>query len=220
MHHFPKVFTPNHPLVQHNMAIIRDKNTSRDSFLSAFNRLASILLLTAFDELPTKTVAVETPITTCECEKLDLSDPIIVAPILRAGIGLTQESIRLLPEAHICTIGMYRDETTHRPIWYYDKTPATLPENAKVFILDPMLATGHSALGALDLFVSKGIKEENITFVSVLSAPEGLQTIWEKYPEMRVITGAIDDCLNENAYIVPGLGDAGDRLFNSQLPEK
>lgn len=207
----------SHPLMGENLATLRDKNTSHETFCTAFERISNILILEASSSLPTTEITIETPITTCQTKVLDKSFPLIIAPILRAGLGFSETASRLLPHAHIVHIGMYRDENTHKPVWYYNKTPKTFPTSSKVFLLDPMLATGNSALAAIELFIEKGIKIENITFVSLISAPEGVNTLHSKFPNLRIITGHLDSGLNENAYIVPGLGDAGDRLFNSEI---
>lgn len=217
MSEYQNVIVVNHPLVAHNLSLIRDGKTSREVFLNAFNRLGSLLVLEGLKSLPLTPVEIKTPVATCRGCKVDESFSIVFAPILRAGLALSDVAVSLFPQAHVWHIGMYRDEQTHLPIWYYDKTPAIV-ENAhkmKVFILDPMLATGHSALSVVDLFVRKGINIQNITFICTLSAPEGVNLLQKAYPDLRIITGAIDEKLNEKAYIVPGLGDAGDRFFNT-----
>ncbi len=215
---FPTVEVVGHPLAQHNLTIMRQKETNHETFVNAFHRYGTILLTAAFKHLPTINYPIETPLITCEMPRLSGNPPCLLVPILRAGLGLSELAAQMIPEAAVFHIGMYRDEETHRPVWYYDKTPKQINPDLPVFILDPMLATGHSALAALDLMISKGISLSKITFVCMISAPEGLKTILDKYPQLRIVTGAIDSHLNEQAYIVPGLGDAGDRLFNSFLP--
>lgn len=206
----------NHPLAAHNLAIIRSQETPRELFLNAFNRLSLILLAEGFKKLPLQESKIKTPVGSCYAEQLDESYEIILAPILRAGLALCQSAMKLLPQARIFHIGMYRDETTHKPVWYYDKTPADFKNHrVKIFILDPMLATGNSALNAVELFIKKGVPVQDITFISVLSAPEGVQLLKKAYPTLQIVTGALDEKLNEKAYIVPGLGDAGDRFFNT-----
>ena len=214
---FPSVTVVQHPLAQHNLAVIRDKNARCDIFKSAFNRLASILLIEAMKVLPLKSEEIETPLMKTSVQKVDSDYTVLFVPILRAGLGLSESALNLFPDAKVCHIGMYRDEKTFCPVWYYDKSPAQFdnPDKIKVFILDPMLATGGSALAAVELMLKKGILSENIVFVSVLSAPEGLQKLSAAYPGLQIVTTAIDDKLNERAYIMPGLGDAGDRLFNT-----
>lgn len=208
----------NHPILKHNLAVIRNKTTTREQFLSAFKKISYFLLETAFLKLPTKTVLIETPLETMKTKVIDEKYTYIIAPILRAGLALTETAVELLPQAHVLHIGMYRDEKTKKPVWYYDKTPTDLPRKTKVFILDPMLATGGSALASVELFQKKGVDIKDMVFISVLSAPEGIKTLKDVYPDLKIVTGALDKCLNSNAYIVPGLGDAGDRYFNSLIP--
>lgn len=212
---FSSVTIVTHPLAQHNLTIMRQKETNHELFTAAFRRLGRLLLQEAFKTLPVQNYPIETPLTACSMPMIDQNVPCLIVPILRAGLGLSELAADLLPSASVFHIGMYRDETTHLPVWYYDKTPVALMPQTRVFLMDPMLATGHSALAALDLMTQKGVQVEQMTFVSVISAPEGLETVLDKYPNLRIITGAIDSYLNEKAYIVPGLGDAGDRLFNS-----
>ena len=214
---FPSVVIVRHPLAQHNLSLIRDKYASGDIFKCAFDRLASVLLMEAMKDLPLKNTQIETPLMKTSTLILDSDYTVLIAPILRAGLGLSETALKFLPDAKVCHIGMYRDEQTFKPVWYYDKSPAQFekPDKIKVFILDPMLATGGSALAAVELMLNKGIQEKNIVFVSVLSAPEGIQKLINAYPEIKIFTTAIDEKLNEYAYILPGLGDAGDRLFNT-----
>ncbi len=207
----------NHPLCEHNLAVIRDKNVSSDGFKNSMKRLATILILEATKDLPLKNYAVETPIRQCNVKKLNDNYKIIFAPILRAGLAISDVASAIIPEASIQHVGMYRDETTLEPVWYYDKTPVKYdnPEKIKVFILDPMIATGNSGHAAVSLFLKKGILIENLAFVSILSCPEGLQLLCKDFPDLKIITAQVDECLNDRGYIVPGLGDAGDRLFNT-----
>ena len=215
---FENVTVLNHPILMHNLAIIRNKESTREQFLLAFKKIAYFLIEKGFSKLPVQEVEIETPIESVNVKVIDSDYTYIVAPILRAGLALTDVAVDLLPSAHVLHVGMYRDEETKNPVWYYDKTPTKLPQKTKVFILDPMLATGGSAVAGVDLFVKKGVDVKDIVFISVLSAPEGLKVLQEAYPELQIVTGSIDKCLNENAYIVPGLGDAGDRYFNSLIP--
>lgn len=217
MQNFKNVFVPQHILVSHNLALMRDKNSSRETFLNAFKNLSTVLVQEGLSFLPKKEVEIETPLSKMKTKVIDSSYSYIIMPILRAGLALTETMVDFLPQAHVMHIGMYRNEETHQPIWYYDKTPEQFSKNTKVFLLDPMLATGGSALACLDLLVKKQVLIENIVFVSVISAPEGINKVHQKYPDLKIITGAIDEKLNENAYIVPGLGDAGDRYFNSVI---
>lgn len=215
--HFPSVIIVEHPLAQHNLSLIRDKNAHGDIFKCAFDRLAILLLVEAMKNLSLKNTPVETPLMKTSAPTVDSDYTVLFVPILRAGLGLSETALKLFPEAKVCHIGMYRDEKTFRPVWYYDKSPERFenPDKIKVFLLDPMLATGGSASAAVELMLKKGIKETNIIFVSVLSAPEGIQKLSSAYPGIKIVTTAIDEKLNEYAYIMPGLGDAGDRLFNT-----
>lgn len=206
-----------HPLCEHNLGVIRDKNVSSDGFKNSMKRLAAILILEATKNLALKSYSIETPIKKCDVQKLDDDYKIIFAPILRAGLAISDVASAIIPDASVQHVGMYRDETTLEPVWYYDKTPVLYenPEKIKVFILDPMIATGNSSHAAISLFLKKGILIENIVFVSILSCPEGLNLLCKDFPELKIITAKIDEGLNERGYIVPGLGDAGDRLFNT-----
>lgn len=211
------VIVVDHPLCEHNLGVIRDKNVNSDGFKNSMKRLATILILEATKELPLKNYKIETPIKECMVQKLDNDYKIIFAPILRAGLAISDVASAIIPDASIQHVGMYRDETTLEPVWYYDKTPVLYenPEKIKVFILDPMIATGNSSHAAISLFLKKGILIENMVFVSILSCPEGLNLLCKDFPKLKIITAKIDECLNDRGYIVPGLGDAGDRLFNT-----
>ena len=207
----------NSPIVEQNLSIIRDKNTSAECFRTAAKKLAYILLFTAYRNLPMVEVETETPICKTKTKIIDKKADIIIAPILRAGLAFADVAAEILPEATIRHIGMYRDEATLQPIWYYNKTPVELenPQNTYVYILDPMLATGNSSIETIKLFLKKGIKEENLTFVNLIASPQGIKTIRKEFKNIRIVTAHIDETLNEHGYIVPGLGDAGDRLFNT-----
>lgn len=207
----------NHPLCEHNLSVIRDKDINSDGFKNSMKRLATILILEAAKDLPMKEYCVTTPIKECCVNKISDEYKIIFAPILRAGLAISDVASEIVPDASIQHVGMYRDEATLEPVWYYDKTPVHYsdPKHVKVFILDPMLATGNSAHAAISLFLKKGILMENLVFVSILSAPDGINLLTKDFPDLRIITAKIDECLNPRGYIVPGLGDAGDRLFNT-----
>ena len=206
------VIVVNHPLCDHNLGIIRDKDINSDGFKNSLKRLATILVLEATKTLPTKEYTVQTPITECKVQKISDEYKIIFAPILRAGLAISDVASEIVPDASIQHVGMYRDETTLEPVWYYDKTPVRYehPENIKVFILDPMIATGNSGHAAVSLFLKKGILIENMTFVSILSCPQGLELLTKDFPNLKIITAKIDEGLNNRGYIIPGLGDAGD----------
>lgn len=211
------VFTVNHPLCEHNLAVIRDKNTAAEVFRNAVRRITYLLFYKAAEDLETEEITVETPIEKCSAKKLSSKKEIIIAPILRAGLIFSDIANEIMPYATVRHIGMYRDEETLNPVWYYNKIPVEFdnPENEIVLILDPMLATGNSAIEAIKLFVNKKVPQKNIKFVSLISAPEGLKKVTETYPGVKIITASIDRCLNDKGYICPGLGDAGDRIFNT-----
>lgn len=207
----------NHPVVNHNLAIIRDKNTDCERFKNALKRITYSLIYEATLSLPTIKKEIETPLTTTICEVFDNRAQLIIAPILRAGMIFCEVAQELLPFANVHHIGMYRDEQTLEPVWYYDKRKEIKEDKDKVFVLllDPMLATGNSAVDAVENFISKGVKEENITFVSLISSPEGVKRLSSAYPKVQIITSTLDEKLNSKGYIMPGLGDAGDRIYNT-----
>ncbi len=211
------VFVVKHPLCCHNLSIIRDKNTTAEVFRNAVKRITYLLFYKATENLELEDKIVETPLETCTVQALSGNKEIIIAPILRAGLIFSDVANEIMPFATVRHIGMYRDEQTLQPVWYYNKIPIEFnnPENEFILILDPMLATGNSAIEAIKLFVNKNVPQKNIKFVSLISAPEGLEKVCNKYPEVQIITASIDNCLNAAGYIRPGLGDAGDRIFNT-----
>lgn len=206
----------HHPLVQHNLSILRDKNTSTEQFRATMSRVGKFIFMEATADLPTTKTIVETPITKTECHELPPGVPIIIAPILRAGLILSELAIDIMPTASVYHIGLYRDEATFKPVTYYNKLPSTIDYSvARIFVLDPMLATGGSAVAAVDIIKKLGTDVSNIRFVSIIAAPEGIQHLTESHPGIRIYTGSVDERLNDKAYIVPGLGDAGDRTFGT-----
>lgn len=207
----------NHAMVHHHLSIIRNKNTKSSDFRSSVKIIAALLVYEGTKTLPLAAIDVKTPITKTTCYCIDPHIKIFIVSILRAGLGITSVAEDIIPDAVIQLLGMYRDEKTHRPVWYYNKLPATFdnPSDIKVFICDPMLATGGSAYETIKMYIDKGIKEENITFLCVISAPEGVRRLFKAFPHIKIIAASLDDGLDKNAYIIPGLGDAGDRLFNS-----
>jgi uracil phosphoribosyltransferase len=212
----PAVTVSHHPLVQHNLSLLRDKNTSTELFRAAMSRIARAIMMDATADLPTSRTIVETPLTKAECRMLSPEVPIIIAPILRAGLILSEVAIEILPSASVYHIGLYRDEETFKPVTYYNKLPSTIDYSvARIFVVDPMLATGGSAVAAVDIIKRLGTKAENIRFVSVIAAPEGIANLTEQHPGIHIYTGSVDERLNDKAYIVPGLGDAGDRTFGT-----
>lgn len=206
-----------HPLIKHNLTVMRDKNTTTEVFNLALKRITYALLYESTKHLPMEDIEVETPIKKTKSSVIAKNTDIIVAPILRAGLVFSDIAQELLPFARIHHLGMYRNEETLEPIWYYNKMKGKFknPENTYVFILDPMLATGNSGYDAVHNFVKQGIKEENIVFMSLISAPEGIERLTKAYGKIKIVTAQLDKTLNEKGYIVPGLGDAGDRIFNT-----
>lgn len=211
------VHVVNHPLCCHNLSIIRNKETTAEVFRNAIRRITYLLFYKATEDLSLEDVMVETPLETCNAKKLSSKNEIIIAPILRAGLIFSDIANEIMPYATVRHIGMYRDEQTLTPVWYYNKIPIEFenPENKIILILDPMLATGNSAVDAIKLFTNKNVPEKNIRFVSLISAPEGLKRVHSVFPNVQIITANIDNHLNEQGYICPGLGDAGDRIFNT-----
>ena len=207
----------DHPIALHNLTIMRDKDTSAELFRNATRRLAEMLFFSATDNLPTVKTNICTPIVETSATIIDPEAEVIIAPILRAGLLFSDVASNMLPNAIVQHIGLYRDHETLQPVWYYNKLPKSFanPSNTFVYILDPMLATGGSAIEAIQLYINRGISQDNIRFVCLLSAPEGIEKVHAKFPEVKVITTWIDKHLNEKGYIVPGLGDAGDRTFNT-----
>lgn len=200
-----------HPVVARDLTILRDSNTKTEDFRRAMARIATILAYFALKDLPLSEKEIQTPITTTK--GYDIDKRIIIVPILRAGLSLVDAIINFVPDAKVGHLGMYRDETTHQPVDYYSNLPNVL-EEALVLLVDPMLATGGSADDAIGFLQKKEAK--NIRFISLISAPEGLERISKKYPDVQIITAAVDEKLNSNAFIVPGLGDAGDRYFGTK----
>ena len=205
------------PVILTNLYIMRDKNTKSSEVRYAARKITSCLLYEASKTLPLVDTEVTTPLTTFTTKVVDEDVEIIISPILRAGLIFTDEAVDILPQAVIRHIGMYRDETTLKPVWYYNKLPKSLKDAQKtyVFITDPMLATGNSLLESVRLYVEKGVPIQNIKAISIISAPEGVENLQKHFPELEIITATLDECLNEKGYIVPGMGDAGDRMFNT-----
>ncbi len=210
MNSFDQVTLVDHPVVSRDLTILRNRNTPSPDFRSALNRIAIILAYNSLKGLPLRKVEVETPIQKTDGYELDTG--IVVVSILRAGLGLVDAVTRFIPEAKIGHLGMYRDETTHQPVDYYSKIPQNI-QNDHVLLVDPMLATGGSATDSVSFLKSKGA--QNIRFMCLISAPEGIQRLRQTHPDVSIITAAVDECLNDDAFIVPGLGDAGDRIFGT-----
>ena len=217
MNKFQNVEVVEHPLCKHNLSIIRNKTTNAEVFRSAIRRITYLLFYKATEDLELEDVEVETPLEKCIAQQLNSKKEIIIAPILRAGLIFSDIANEIMPFATVRHIGMYRDEDTLTPVWYYNKIPIEFenPQDKIILILDPMLATGNSAIDSIKLFANKKIPQKNIRFVSLISAPEGLEKVTTIFPEVKIVTASIDNCLNEFGYIRPGLGDAGDRIFNT-----
>lgn len=212
-----KVRVISNPVVLLNLCTMRDKKTDSQGVRIATRKITRCLLYEACRNLPLVETEITTPITTFKTKTIDPDINLIISPILRAGLIFTDEAIDILPQACIRHIGMYRDEKTLKPIWYYNKVPmeAPNPEKFYIYITDPMLATGNSLLEAVKLYADKGIPVKNIKCICIIAAPEGIENIQKHYPDIEIITAAIDGGLNEKGYIIPGMGDAGDRIFNT-----
>ena len=200
-----------HPLIQHRLANLRKKNTSTKEFRELVEEISMLMLYEITKDFPTKEVEIETPIAKCTASVL-AEENIVIVPILRAGLGMCSGVLKMFPNASVGHIGLYRDPKTLKPIEYYCKLPKDVSQRT-VIVVDPMLATGGSASAALTLLKEKGI--ENIIYMCIVSAPTGIDVITRDHPDVIVYTATVDDHLNERAYIVPGLGDAGDRIFGT-----
>ena len=202
----------DHPLIQHKLAILRSKDTPVKEFRELVGEIAGLMCYEATRNLPLKEVRVETPITTATCHML-AGKKMAIVPILRAGLGMVDSMVGLIPSAKIGHIGLYRDPETHKPVEYYCKLPDDIG-NRQVFVVDPMLATGGSAIAAIDFLKQHGCKQ--IIMMNIIGCPEGIKAVQEAHPDVEIFLAAVDEKLNENAYIVPGLGDAGDRIFGTK----
>ena len=202
----------NHPLIEHKLSILRDKNTSTKVFREIVSEISMILCYEALRDAKLNPITIETPICKMKTHYLD-EDKYAFVPILRAGLGMVDGVLEVLPNAKIGHIGMYRNEETFEPVNYFFKVPKDI-EKREVILLDPMVATGGSAVDAIELLKSRGVKK--IKFLSIISAPIGLKKVISKHPDVVIYTSCIDEKLNNNKYIVPGLGDAGDRIFGTK----
>ncbi|MCL5291677.1 MAG: uracil phosphoribosyltransferase [Actinobacteria bacterium] len=208
----PQLHVVNHPLLQHKLTLMRDKTTGSKEFRELLREATIILVTEATRNLRAEEVRVETPLAETTGVKLSGKKATAV-PILRAGLAMVEGFLQLLPNAKIGHVGLYRDPVTHKPVEYYFKVPACLPER-DVFILDPMLATGGSAVQAINFIKQAGAR--SITLICLIAAPEGMAEVEKAHPEVAVYTAAVDEHLDERAFIVPGLGDAGDRLYGTE----
>ena len=202
----------SHPLIKHKISLLRDKEASTNKFRTLIEEIAMLEAYEALSDLPLKEVDVETPLEKCKAPMID-GLKLAIIPVLRAGLGMVPGLDALVPSARFGHIGMYRDEVTHKPVPYYCKLPQNLQERTCV-ILDPMLATGGSAVDAVDMIKEKGGKK--IKFLCIIAAPEGLEKLATTHPDVQIYVGQLDRELNKDAYICPGLGDAGDRIFGTK----
>jgi len=207
----PKFFLFDHPLIQHKISILRDKNTSTKEFRELVHELAMLMAYEVTRDLPLTEVEIETPITKTKTKVLQ-GKKIALVPILRAGLGMVDGMLSIIPNAKVGHIGLYRDPNTLKPVEYYCKLPDDV-QNREVILLDPMLATGGSAAAAITFLKERGIS--HIKFVCLISAPEGIAKLQSEHPDVPIFCAAKDERLNDHAYIIPGLGDAGDRLFGT-----
>ncbi len=207
-----QVFINSHPLVQHKITLLRNKETGTNEFRKLVGEIGMLMAYEALSDLPTEEIEVETPIEKCFSPVI-AGRKLAIVPILRAGLGMVDGILSLVPTAKVGHIGMYRDPETHLPVEYYCKLPSPIEERT-IVVTDPMLATGGSAADAIDQIKKKGGRK--IKFMCIIAAPEGLQFLQERHPDVQIYVGHLDRQLNENAYIMPGLGDAGDRIFGTK----
>jgi len=202
----------DHPLIHHKLAVLRNKETTVKEFRELINEISGLMCYEATRNLPTIDVEVETPVATAKCKML-AGKKLAIVPILRAGLGMVDALVDLIPSAKIGHIGLYRDPVTHEPVEYYCKLPEDIG-NRVTFVVDPMLATGGSAVAAIDFLKKHGCR--NIIMMNIIGCPEGIKKVQEMHPDVEIYMAACDEKLNEHAYIVPGLGDAGDRIFGTK----
>lgn len=209
---YDNLFIADHPLIQHKLTLLRDKETGSKEFRELVEEIAMLICYEATRSLPLKEVEIETPVGVARTKVIQ-GRKMAVVPILRAGLGMVDGVLNLVPAAKVGHIGLYRDPETLRPVEYYCKLPADIPER-DVFVVDPMLATGGSAIDAVSTI--KKSNPKSIKFMCILAAPEGMKAFCEAHPDVQVYCGAIDERLDDHGYILPGLGDAGDRIFGTK----
>lgn len=207
-----KVHVLDHPLLQHKLSILRDKETGVKEFREIVSEMAALECYEATRDLPLMDVEIETPLMKGTFKKL-AGKKLAIVPILRAGLGMVDGIVKMIPSAKVGHIGLYRDPDTHVPVEYYCKMPSDISER-DVIVLDPMLATGGSAVAAIQFMKNYGCR--NIKLMNILAAPEGIKAVREAHPDVDIYVAAVDEALNDHAYIVPGLGDAGDRIFGTK----
>ena len=207
-----KVVVFDHPLIQHKLSILRDEKTSVKVFRELVSEIAMLMCYEATRDLPLEEVEVQTPVALAKCHRI-AGKKLAVVPILRAGLGMVDGMVSMMPNVKVGHIGLFRDPETKEPVKYYFKMPADIAER-DVIVVDPMLATGGSAAAAIDFLKAEGVK--HVKLMSIIGAPEGVAKMQQAHPDVDIFVAALDDHLNENAYIVPGLGDAGDRIFGTK----
>ncbi len=212
LNNMENVFVLNHPLIQHKISLLRDENTGTSEFRKLIEEIAMLMGYEALSDLPMEEVEIKTPIETCMTPVI-AGKKLAIVPILRAGLGMVNGILALVPTAKVGHIGLYRDPETHEPHEYYCKLPEPI-EQRTIVVLDPMLATGGSAAEAVDFIKQRG--GVNIKFMCIIAAPEGVKRLQEAHPDIQIYIGHLDRCLNDHAYICPGLGDAGDRIFGTK----
>ena len=209
----PNLHVLSHPLILHKLSIMRDRDTSTIKFRTLLKEIALLMGYEVTRQLPIEPVRIETPLAPMDAPMI-AGKKLAVVPILRAGLGMAEGLLELVPSARVGHIGLYRDPATKRPVEYLVKLPE--PEGRTFILVDPMLATGYSAAYAVDVLNRHGVADADIRFLALVSAPEGIAVMSETHPQVEIYTAALDSHLNEKAYIVPGLGDAGDRLFGTR----
>jgi uracil phosphoribosyltransferase len=210
---FPNLHILDHPLIQHKLSHMRDRETSTRTFRELLREITLLMGYEITRNLPLTTIKIDTPLTSMDAPVI-AGKKLVVVPVLRAGIGMSDGLLELVPSARVGHIGVYRDPETHRPVEYLVRLPDLAD---RTFILcDPMLATGYSAVHAIDTLKKRGVPDEQIIFLALVAAPEGVTVVQEHHPKVKVYVASLDSHLNDHAYIVPGLGDAGDRLFGTK----
>lgn len=207
-----KVHYMDHPLILHKLSLIRDKNTGVKEFREAVNELAMLMGYEATRDLPLREVDIETPVAIAKAKVIS-GKKLAIVPILRAGLGMVEGMLNLIPAAKVGHVGLFRDPETLKPVEYYCKLPKDISER-EVIIVDPMLATGGSAVACIDLLKRNGVN--SIRMMNIIAAPEGVKAVTDAHPDVELFIGALDEKLNDHGYIIPGLGDAGDRIFGTK----